>query len=64
MTNTDTRARLTVFSAAILIYFAHRILGASKEYAWQQAQLITVNAIMDKTVELTGVNDPRKDETQ
>lgn len=48
-----------VFGAAALIYYAFRLLGANKVYAWDQAKKITVNAVMDKAIEITGVRDPR-----
>ncbi|WP_298847298.1 hypothetical protein [uncultured Salinicola sp.] len=56
---TQAKASFTVNTAAMLIYFAYRILGANKQHAWNQAKLHTVNAVMDKTVEKIGIIDPR-----
>jgi hypothetical protein len=53
------RASITVNTAAMLIHLAYRILGASKEHAWKQAKLHTVNAVMDKAIEKGGIIDPR-----
>lgn len=55
----EAKASFTVNTAATLIYFAYRILGANKQHAWNQAKLHTVNAVMDKTVEKIGIIDPR-----
>lgn len=57
------RYSFPVFGASTLVYLAFRLLGATKEHAWEQAKLITVNAIMDKVVEKAAIADPRhKDE--
>lgn len=56
---TQAKASFTVNTAAMLIYFAYRILGASKAHAWKEARLHTVNAVMDKAIEKGGIIDPR-----
>lgn len=53
------RYSLPVFGASTLVYLAFRLLGATKEHAWEQAKLITVNAVMDKVVEKAAIADPR-----
>jgi hypothetical protein len=42
-----------------LVYFAFRVLGATKRHAWNAARLVVTNAVMDKAIEKTGVRDPR-----
>lgn len=56
----EEKAKLKVNVAALLVYFAHRVLGATKEHSWNRAKIIVSNAVIDKTVELTGLKDPRK----
>lgn len=36
---TQAKASFTVNTAAMLIYFAYRILRASKKHAWKEARL-------------------------
>ena len=59
MTKTEQKAQFSVNAAAILIYLGYRLLGASKEHAWKEAKTITVNAVMDKAIEVGGIRDPR-----
>lgn len=51
--------QLKVTLAAALINYGYRLLGATKEHAWNRAKVDVANAIMDKTVEKVGIIDPR-----
>lgn len=57
--NEALKATFSINMAAILVYWAFRLLGANKDYAWKRARLIVGNAILDKTVESIGIKDPR-----
>ena len=47
-----------VYVATILIYFGFRILGAKPAHAWQRALTAMGRAVIDKTVDLTGIRHP------
>lgn len=54
-----TKAQLRVNVAATLLYLAYRLLGATSQHAWDRARMDVANAIIDKTVETSGLADPR-----
>lgn len=45
--------------AAGLVYYGYRLLGATKEHAWERARHDVGTAILDKVVEMSGLIDPR-----
>lgn len=55
----DAKTRLRIHIAAALAYGSYRLLGATKQHAWDKARLFVVNGIIDKTLEKTGIRDPR-----
>lgn len=53
-------ARISVWFAGALAYYAMRVLGATEKKAWSEAKIFVGKAVLDKTVELTGIQDPRR----
>lgn len=65
MTNSEktaikNKAQLRVNIAATLLYLAYRLLGATRQHAWDRARMDVANAIIDKTIETVGMIDPRQ----